>query len=85
MPPVEDFERNVIDRLARIETWSRANYRALLEHTQQDEDRFTKIEEKLGDVVTDHKVAKRTGRLWGSAAAAVLLAVAEAARAWLAG
>lgn len=83
--PTPDFERDVVDRLARIETWSRANYRALREQTVDNERRFEKIEGDVEDVVVDQKVAARTARVWGSAAGAALVALAEAARAWFVG
>lgn len=85
-----EFERDVIDRLARMETKQDYLIGELSEHTADDQARFESLESGLQDLVIQDRVAKEKARLEGSRAGrktaigwtAILLALAETARAY---
>jgi mevalonate kinase len=85
----ERFEREVIDRLARIEEHVGYNRQELADHIEDSDEKF----EDLGAVVVElkvesavaKKVGGRAGALSGAGMGAAILTLVETAKAWLAG
>jgi mevalonate kinase len=85
----ERFEREVIDRLARIEEHVGYNRQELADHIEDSDEKF----EDLGAVVVElkvesavaKKVGGRAGALTGAGTGAAILTLVETAKAWLAG
>lgn len=85
-----EFERDVIDRLARMETKQDYLIGELGEHTDDDQARFESLESGLQDLVIQDAVARakaqgeggKAGRRTAAAVTAALLALAEIARAY---
>jgi hypothetical protein len=92
---MSEFEREVIDRLARIETKIEADMAALSAHAEEDSQRFSRVVDQLDPIVLNFEVAKRvaadhgrkaggdSGRFWGGLIAALVTAAAAAAEAML--
>lgn len=86
-----EFQLEVVDRLARIETKVDAAHEAFAAHVVDNEQQFSTMEASLRDVTIDHEVAKRAGRVegrktgakWAAAISTGLLVLAEIARAWV--
>lgn len=89
----EQFEREVIDRLARMEVKQDFLIEELGEHTDDDRERFESIESGLHDLVVNDAVSKakaqaegaRAGKKTAAGVTAALLAIAEIARAYFSG
>lgn len=87
----EEFQLEVVDRLARIETKLDADRREFNNHVDDNDEKFTILETQLQRLVIDAEVAKRAGRKegrktgakWAAAVSTGIIALAEAARAWV--
>ena len=83
----DQFQHEVIDRLARIEQDGKHIRRDLRDHTEEDEGRFEVVEAELKRIAIEEAVAKRAGRGAALKTAApvggAVVALAEIARAIL--
>lgn len=83
----EHFEREVIDRLARIETKVEHCVSELANHTSDDDARFQRVEDDLRDLLVAEgvrkKAARNAGAAWGAGAGAAIVALADAVRSLL--
>lgn len=87
----EEFQLEVVDRLARIETKLDSDRREFIVHVDDNDEKFTILETQLQRLVIDSEVAKRAGRKegrktgakWAAAVSTGIIALAEAARAWV--
>lgn len=87
----EEFQLEVVDRLARIETKLDSDRREFIVHVDDNDEKFTILETQLQRLVIDSEVAKRAGRKegrktgakWAAAVSTGIIALAEAARAWM--
>jgi hypothetical protein len=83
----EAFEREVIDRLARIEQNTLHQTTALREHTEEDGTRFEKLEAYVMEMMVSEgirkKAARATGAMGGTGAGAAVWGLLEiASRVW---
>ena len=85
-----EFQREVIDRLARIETDARRTRDAFETHVAEDDSadvrlQTTLVELRVAQAKQAAKAGRRSGAIAGGALSAFLVAAGEAIRRWMGG
>lgn len=83
----EEFQREVIDRLARIEERTEALRSKVVDHAEASAAERTRVRQELARLAIDAAVAKsegkKSGRAWGAGVGAALVTLAEVAKAFV--